>query len=244
VPTEPVRIPSLAELEALRADGQTLGYRGIHIYLRYRAILATLAHAGVRPARVLVVGCGYGVFDRLLPAGVELTGIDLAANEVAVAAAWARAHRPTWRYRAEPLAACAFPDGAFDLVVLSEVIEHVPEAELPALLAEVVRVIAPHGHLLLTVPNRLHLRNRARRLAGRPLVLMDPTHLREYTLAEARAVVAALPLRPRAFRPAVLYFPREPEVARVIPAHSRLRRGIIRLAPQVASHFVFLLEKP
>jgi len=235
-------VPTLPELHALRADGVQVGYRGIYIYLRYQAVLAALADAGVTPRRVLVIGAGYGIFDRLLPAEVELTGIDVASSEIAVAAAWAARHRPGWRYLDRPLADCRFADAAFDLVVLSEVIEHIPEPELPFLFAEIRRVLAPGGHLLLSVPNRLTLRNRARRLAGQPPVLMDRTHLREYSLDEARAAVRATGLTLTAFRPAVLYFPFEPRVARLLPPESPWRERVVRAAPRVASHFIFVLR--
>jgi SAM-dependent methyltransferase len=51
-----------------------------------------------------------------------------------------------------------YPDAAFDLVVLSEVAEHLP-TEIPVV-AEIGRVLAPGGHLVLSTPNvaRLHSR--------------------------------------------------------------------------------------
>lgn len=50
------------------------------------------------------------------------------------------------------------PDGAFDLVLLCEVAEHLP-TEIPVV-AEIGRVLAPGGHLVLSTPNvaRLHSR--------------------------------------------------------------------------------------
>jgi 2-polyprenyl-3-methyl-5-hydroxy-6-metoxy-1,4-benzoquinol methylase len=44
-----------------------------------------------------------------------------------------------------------FPDGSFDVVHLSHVIEHVPDPK--KLLAEISRIMKPDGHLLLTTPN-------------------------------------------------------------------------------------------
>jgi SAM-dependent methyltransferase len=51
-----------------------------------------------------------------------------------------------------------YPDAAFDLVVLCEVAEHLP-TEIPVI-AEIGRVLAPGGHLVLSTPNvaRLHSR--------------------------------------------------------------------------------------
>src|SRR6185295_16885895 len=109
----------------------------------------------------------------------------------------------------------------------SEVAEHVPEAELPPLFAEIDRILSPGGHLLLSVPNHLHLRNRARRLFGLPTVFMDRTHLREYTLAEARTLVATLGYRLRKLEPAVLYLPLESWAAHLISPASSLRRRAI-----------------
>ena len=43
-----------------------------------------------------------------------------------------------------------FPDAAFDTILLSDVLEHIPEPE--ALWAEAARVLAPGGRLLLNVP--------------------------------------------------------------------------------------------
>ena len=238
-----VEVPSLERLHALRAEGMQVGYKGIYIYLRYRAILEVLA--SIRFDRVLEVGCGYGIFARLLPPDIDYVGVDTGEAEVRVASAWAAAHRPGWRLLRETVTAHAPADAAFDLVLLSEVLEHMPEPDAEATLAASVRALAPGGHLLVTVPNRLHVRNRARRLAtSRELVLMDPTHLREYTLGEARRLVDAFPLTPVAFRGAVLYFPKETVVARVIRPESRLRTAALAAFPALASHFVFLLRKP
>ena len=125
-----VEVPSLERLRALQAEGMQVGYKGIYIYLRYRAILEALA--GIGFDRVLEVGCGYGIFSRLLPADIDYVGVDTGEAEVRVASAWAAAHRPSWRLLREPVTAHARADAAFDLVLLSEVLEHVPEHDAEA----------------------------------------------------------------------------------------------------------------
>jgi len=238
----PVTVPSFQKLQELRQEGMKIGYRGIFIYLRYQAILEVLA--GLRFSRALGIGAGYGIFDHLLPKSLDYTGIDVSAEAIAFASEWAARHCPTFRYLRKTLQDCAFPSSYFDLVVLSEVIEHMPQDEVDKTLREVERLLCPGGFLLLTVPNRWQPRNLLRRLLSRELVTMDPTHLREYSLQEIRALVRALSLTQKAFRPAVLYLPYEPWLSHWIPPEGALRRQLIRLFPGVASHFIFLLQKP
>ena len=51
-----------------------------------------------------------------------------------------------------------YPDGAYDVVILSEVLEHLPSHR--SVIAESGRILAPGGHLILSTPNlaRLHSR--------------------------------------------------------------------------------------
>jgi SAM-dependent methyltransferase len=96
---------------------------------------------------------------------------------------------------------CPFKDGAFNLAVCAEVIEHVPPDAVPRLLAGLARVLSPGGHLLLTTPNLAAWDNRELVLRGHspqqmPSVMIDGTHghLRLYTMAELRALVAEVGL--------------------------------------------------
>ncbi len=116
-----------------------------------------------RYRRVLDVGCGYGHWARVwlphLAAGAQLTGIDPEARSVDEAAARTRAFAEQrglevaldWRVaRAEAL---PFPDGAFDLVTAQTVLIHVPD--VAAAVAELYRVLAPGGLLLVAEPNNV-----------------------------------------------------------------------------------------
>jgi len=236
--SSPVRIPELTELLRLREVGRTVGYNGIYIYLRYRAILRLLA--GERLGPTLAIGCGYGIFDRLLPDDLELTGIDLADREIEFAQAWAKTQRPSYRYWRGSLEDFHFEAQSFDLILLSEVLEHVTEAEAAKLLATALSLLQPGGRLLVTVPNHWTLRNRARRCFGQATVLMDRTHLREYDLESAGHIFDGLAVRRQRFEAAVVYFPYETWVARLLPPESSWREWIAQVAPSVASHFLLL----
>jgi SAM-dependent methyltransferase len=118
--------------------------------LRSRFLLAEARDSD----RVLDLGCGDGAFSAALaPKVAEVVGAEV--SEAALRRA-ARLH-PTVAFELVPLdGPLPFPDGAFDLVWSSEVIEHV--ADTARWLAEIRRVLDPAGRLLLTTPSHGRLR--------------------------------------------------------------------------------------
>ena len=105
------------------------------VFARWRALgavgkadhaIALCARAGVRPARTLEVGCGDGALLCELHRrgfGGRLAGLEITAAAVAIAR-----ERP--QIDAVELfdgVHVAAPDGAYDLGILSHVLEHVPE---------------------------------------------------------------------------------------------------------------------
>jgi SAM-dependent methyltransferase len=236
-----VEVPSRSQLEALAEIGQQVGYNGVYIYLRYREILAALA--GQAFESVLVVGCGYGLFDRLLPPSASLVGVDPAQAEVAFASEWAHSNRPSYRYLQSDLEALQLPADTFDLVIASEVLEHIAPEEADRLIQEVVRVAKPGATVVFTVPNLEQLRNRARRAVAMKPVFMDPTHLREYTKASLLAAVSDTPLREQSLSGAVLYFPLETKVSRILSPWASLRRWLAHRYPVISSHLILTARK-
>lgn len=102
---------------------------------------------------ILDVGCGRGYFiaaiRTLYPHG-NVVGVDYSAEYLGAAQAQASASAADLA-RAD---ACGLPfaSGAFDAVVCSEVLEHIEDDA--AALAEIHRVLADDGLLLLSVPHR------------------------------------------------------------------------------------------
>jgi SAM-dependent methyltransferase len=108
-------------------------------------------------SRLLDAGCGTGGFLRwMLDRGAFDTaaGVDLAASAVALA----RERVPEADLCAAPLSALPFDDGAFDLVVSNDVLQHVHEDEVDASVQELHRVIEPGGTLLLRTNGSRSLR--------------------------------------------------------------------------------------
>jgi SAM-dependent methyltransferase len=113
-------------------------------------------HFAVRLARgkrVLDAGCGAGYGSAELAGAAEsVTGIDIAP----VAVEYARAHyaQPNLVFEEASCTQLPYADGAFDLVVAFEVIEHLENWR--DFLGEVRRVLAPAGQVIVSTPNRLY----------------------------------------------------------------------------------------
>jgi SAM-dependent methyltransferase len=138
-----------------------------------------------RAERALDLGCGDGRLSALLDAR-SLTLADVSA----VALERARRRRPDARVvELEPDAPLPLGDGAFELVLCAETLEHVRDVQL--FLSEIRRVLRPGGRLALTTP------------AARPLMRPpDPLspHLRAFTRRSLRRLLAELGFEPRSLR--------------------------------------------
>ena len=126
---------------------------------------------------VLEVGCRAGNLTQHYVSGNTLVGVDidraalkLFEERLGTKGYWVDVDT-------EPL---PFRNGTFDVVVFSEVMEHVrfPKKAL----AEICRVLRPGGRLIGSVPNAFRLRNRFRFLFGQQYE-SDPSHLRQYSSA-------------------------------------------------------------
>ena len=96
-------------------------------------------------------GCGNGILLRELRApGLpwRLAGCDLSTEMLREAAeAWVGEQPPNWVAVEE--GRVPFEDGAFDAVVVSGVLHHVPPVDRPGVVAECARLLAPGGCLVV-----------------------------------------------------------------------------------------------
>ena len=102
-----------------------------------------------RQARLLDVGCGSGTLLGLLKkrGGYQVLGFDSSWDASGIA----KAESDIDVIVAAHLQDASFANGAFDLVTLFHVMEHVTDPHM--LLAEVRRILHPGGRIVLQVPN-------------------------------------------------------------------------------------------
>jgi len=99
----------------------------------------------------LEVGCGTGAITEWFHELVD----ELTVSDISARLAEDVGERFGVAGRAEDATELSFADEKFDLVVSSECVEHTPDPAKAVL--EMLRVLKPGGHLVLTTPNRLWL---------------------------------------------------------------------------------------
>jgi cyclopropane fatty-acyl-phospholipid synthase-like methyltransferase len=123
---------------------------------RHYAILRWLERFGLRPGdRVLEIGCGVGTLSGLI-AGVigpegSLLAVDLSSKSIEAARERLSMLGNT-RFEAGDILELLIRD-RFDVVVLPDVIEHIPLKLHPELFARVSGWVKPDGFVLLHYPN-------------------------------------------------------------------------------------------
>jgi 2-polyprenyl-6-hydroxyphenyl methylase/3-demethylubiquinone-9 3-methyltransferase len=117
----------------------------------------------------LDVGCGGGIVSEpLTRLGGKVTGIDPAEENIAAAKLHAEKNGLSIDYRATTVEALAETDAAFDVVIASEVVEHV--ADLDFFAGRCAALVKPGGLMIVTTINRT-LKSFALAIVGAEYVL-------------------------------------------------------------------------
>ncbi len=161
---------------------------------------ATLALIPEDVCTVLDVGCGDGALTNpLVERGLEVAGVDISA----VALGHFRGRGVVGEVADLPFAA-----DAFDLVLCTEVLEHLPEDVYPAALGELERVA--RRYLLVTTPNEEYLPARACQCAVCGCVFHRGHHCRTFDQEAHEGLFAGfealetVPIGRRSCRPLVI----------------------------------------
>ncbi len=115
------------------------------------------------------IGCGGGVLSEpLARLGAEVTGLDPAPTNIAVARAHAEKNGLSIDYREETIEAVVEAGKRFDIVLAMEVVEHVADVE--AFVAACCAAVKPDGLLVMATLNRT-LKSYALAIVGAEYVL-------------------------------------------------------------------------
>lgn len=139
--TTDFRLRHKRDVEELQGDPKKASSCNAYSWIKKRLITAELAG---NAENILEVGCGWGRNLACLPAAVGIdiclpflrTARNYVSNELVLGTAYS----------------LPFKDGAFLLVVMTEVIEHLEEPN--GALREIKRVLSDEGRLLLSTPNK------------------------------------------------------------------------------------------
>jgi SAM-dependent methyltransferase len=164
-------------------DSVAFGGKNVEFFarLKVQGLLRTAGRLGrpVQEVRVLDVGCGTGIADRLLlPRVASLAGVDVSPEMVAQAAA----RNPDGAYQVYNGVGLPYPDRSFDLVFAACVLHHVPPVEWDGFIAELWRVTTASGAAVVIEHNPLNpLTRKAVRACpfDKDAVLARPVRVRE-----------------------------------------------------------------
>ena len=219
--------------------------RNWHLQSRMALNLETIdRHVRAESPRVLDVGCGTGfLLEQLAGRGFGGIGIDLSPESVEHANRRLAEIGAADRLTAVVGSAYEPPEGPFDLIALTDVLEHLedPRRCLAALRAQ----LAPDGLLVISTPNRRSLPGARRWLAERgvPGIRLNLAPIDEWqtwTDLEGHAASAGLVAVSRRgifFRPGGRIGSQIGRVYRYAP----VRRGEVRLSRTPLGRFGFYI---
>jgi methionine biosynthesis protein MetW len=149
--------------------------------------------------RVLDVGCGTGSITELVRDVCHADIVGIEPDEVRANLAKSRGLDVRIGYLNRGLIQEL---GPFDVVLFGDVLEHVPDPYKMLSLSR--EALKPTGVVIISVPNVAHWSVRLNLLRGKfqyqPSGIMDATHLRWFTVATAKSLIASAGLKVTAYR--------------------------------------------
>lgn len=152
---------------------------------------------------VLETGCSTGFLSRLIAAnGSRVVGIELDKEAAQIATQNCQRvlscnlNSPEWVHQVGEV---------FDLVTYGDVLEHLTDPL--AVLRQTRELLAPGGRVLICLPNIAHWTIRAKLLAGnfryQSMGILDVTHMRFFTIENAKQLIVDARFRIIWFRPII-----------------------------------------
>jgi SAM-dependent methyltransferase len=142
---------ALFELQRTLYESRNPTRRWLHCSRR-DWIIAALKRFGAERSRVLEVGPGSGIYlPTLAHLAPEAFGVDIEDAYLSQLRPLEQAH-PNLRLVHDNILQSSFPDAHFDLILCSEVIEHIKDGRRA--FAEMRRLLSPGGVLILSTPQK------------------------------------------------------------------------------------------
>lgn len=177
----------LAYYRAQRAGGSD--YVGYSEPSLKTTVLRTVRQLPMRDIVEIGAGPNPIVPFALAEAGCNVTVVDIAPDFIETALINAG------RCGVSVQAVCAaaedtgLPEASFDLALMTEVLEHLPDDLLKPALLEIRRILRPDGFFFVSVPNEFGLIARYQRV--RAGMQRDPLHLRDFDHRTLRSLLEA-----------------------------------------------------
>lgn len=127
---------------------------------------------------ILEIGCGDGIVTRVIAKEYDVTGLELSSTGVE------ETSKLGITCLQGSIAELPFPDKSFDLVLVSEVLEHLDEEIFLSGLAEVARVASKH--ILVTVPNKERYQSLRQECPKCRSICVPWTHIRSFNVNMVR----------------------------------------------------------
>ena len=146
------------------------------VHLRYQQVLKAVPQN--KSLKILDIGCGEGVLVWLIYQKTNspfIVGIDSDASAIKFAHQQLLKRQAKAKFLKASAYKLPFKDNSFDLIVSTEVIEHLSQANKH--LAEINRLLKPKGKLIITTPVKLSP------------VPQDKMHIKEYTPLELKSLL-------------------------------------------------------
>lgn len=137
--------------------------------------------------KILEIGCGSGYYTKAIAQITpHLTASEYAEKYLAAARSYNTV--PIDGYVHCSATELPFEDASFDKVLITEVIEHIPDWKKA--LDEIARVLKPGGTLVISTPNRLSYMNRAYAVKRKAKKFKFNEHVIEFSPNEFKLVIS------------------------------------------------------
>lgn len=131
----------------------------VGVNIRHRSILSKLLRAGLKEHhRVLEVGCGVGTLTELIVRKLKsgaLVATDISEQAISLARE-KHGNKRNISFKVTDMSDFV-TEGRFDVVVLPDVLEHIPEEQHAALFALIEKLLAENGVVCIHIPDPFSL---------------------------------------------------------------------------------------